>query len=169
MPEKYRGASKGKFTLTQLAEIEGFLMGWCEGVFLHGTQGTGKTFMATAMLQAWALSGKTGARWTTSPGMLAEIRSTYHPQAKHQEMEVIEKYALAPLLLIDDIGAEKITDWSVPAQYQIISDRVNWNRKTIITSNLSLDEIAEWNPRIASRLSGFRVIEMTGEDRRMAK
>lgn len=170
VPAKYREARKGTFSADQVKIMADFSTGLIDSLFICGNQGTGKTFLATATLQAFARAqeNKT-ALWTTAGMMLAAIRATYHAQAKEQELAVMHKFSECGCLLIDDMGAEKVSDWSIPMMYEIIASRTNWNRPTIITSNLTVAQIAEWNPRIASRLAGGVVYRMDGADRRMAK
>lgn len=170
IPAKYREARKGTFPADQFAITTDFATGQIDSLFICGNQGTGKTFLATATLQAFARANESKiGSWTTAGMMLAAIRSTYHPQAKEQELSVMHKFSDCGCLLIDDLGAEKVSDWSIPMMYEIIAARTNWNRPTIITSNLTVAQIADWNPRIASRLAGGVVYRMDGEDRRVAK
>ena len=140
------------------------------GIFLHGATGTGKTTLATSIFTSRIPKtiGKTmGSRWSTMTGILSDIRDTYNSGANKTENDVIKEYSDFPLLLIDDLGAEKITDWSISALYSILSTRINYMRYTIVTSNLDLKDIHDWNPRIASRLAGLQVHKMAGSDRRI--
>ena len=75
VPAKYREARKGTFSADQVKIMEDFSTGFIDNLFIWGTQGTGKTFLATATLQAFASAqeGKIGS-WTTAGMMLAAIR-----------------------------------------------------------------------------------------------
>ena len=140
------------------------------GIFLTGATGTGKTTLGTAIFieKFNGVIGKEwGALWTTMGTILADIRNTYQPGAKVTEKEIMKKYSEYPLLFIDDLGAEKVTDWSISALYSILSTRINYMRYTIVTSNLSLSDINNWEARIASRLAGLQVHKMAGSDRRI--
>ncbi len=141
------------------------------GVFLVGANGTRKTTLATKIMSAkmdkFASTGRVDALWTTSGEILAEIKSTYSKNSTFSEKDMMDKFSKIGMLLIDDLGAEKVTDWSLSAFYSILSSRINHMKYTIVTSNLDLGQLNEWEPRIASRLAGFQVIEMTGKDWRI--
>jgi DNA replication protein DnaC len=96
-----------------------------------------------------------------------EIRATF--SGTGSESDVVRKYQRMPYMVLDDLGAEKMTDWSVSSLYVVLSGRYNANRPTIVTSNLTLAQIAEWEPRIASRLGGMCVVQLDGKDKRLAK
>jgi len=69
--------------------------------------------------------------------------------------------------VLDDLGAEKTSDWTGQSIYTLISRRINDCKPTIVTSNLSLSEIDAVDPRRASRLGGMVYYKMTGHDRRL--
>jgi predicted ATPase len=142
-------------------------------IYLYGSCGTGKTHFAATLMKEWlseyVTEDKYEAKWTNAPYILARIRETYSSHATESELDVINTFSRFKMLVIDDLGAEKVTDWSISALYQIISNRINECKVTIVTSNLSLEKLAEWNERISSRMSGFFVGEMKGEDRRLKK
>ena len=65
------------------------------------------------------------------------------------------------------MGAEKTTEYVRAVLYEIINERLMSGKQTIVTSNMSLDEIgANIDDRLASRLSSYHIIELTGADRR---
>jgi predicted ATPase len=138
-----------------------------EGLFLHGPAGTGKTHLAVAAMHA--LPRHRGERFVSVPELLMELRNTFRDGERVSEIDIIDRYASAPLLILDDLGAEKSTDFAIQALYIIIDRRYARMLPTIITSNLSVDEIAEKvGDRIASRIAGMcKVIEMQGKDRRI--
>ena len=72
-------------------------------------------------------------------------------------------------MIIDDIGAEKLTEFVRQTFYYIINEREQWLKKTIITSNYSLDELDEYiDGRISSRIAGMcEIVELGGKDRRV--
>ena len=169
-PPLYLEASKKVFTGINLKAQEASRLSTHGGIFLHGLTGTGKTTLATSILtdKFKSVIGKEwGAMWSTMSGILADIRGTYQKASQRTEIEVMSSYSDYPVLLIDDLGAEKVTDWSISALYSILSTRINYMRYTIVTSNLDLPAINEWNPRIASRLAGLQVHKMAGSDRRI--
>jgi len=85
--------------------------------------------------------------------------------------EVIAKYTSKPLLILDDFGSEKITEFSRQSMYAII-DRIYRNcTQLIVTSNLSLGKISELlDDRISSRLAEMcEVVKLDGKDWRVNK
>lgn len=85
------------------------------------------------------------------------------------EKPVLDKYTAPSVLLIDDVGAEKISDWSRQIFYTLIDRRYVNMKPTIITSNLSMAEFAEkFDDRVASRIADMgEVITLSGKDRRV--
>jgi DNA replication protein DnaC len=104
------------------------------------------------------------------PELLLSLRESYSKNDT-SEGEIISKYTEGSLLVLDDLGAEKSTEWSINILYIIIDRRYRDEKKTIITSNLSLDELADkLDDRIASRIAGMcTVVPMGGADRRLIK
>ena len=78
------------------------------------------------------------------------------------------KYLECDLLIIDDLGTEMTTQFTISALYTLINTRMMENRATIISTNLATGEIeSRYNPQIASRIVGaFRLIKFAGEDLR---
>lgn len=148
---------------------------WCERVLaghrgslvILGTVGTGKTHEAFAAWRALVLAGYGGgqARWASVPAMLEGLRPGREPA-------LTEADAIAcPLLLLDDLAAERGSDWTVEVLYRILDARYSWERPTIVTSNTPPGEVRErLGDRIASRLNGIgEVVAMTGPDRRAVR
>jgi hypothetical protein len=106
----------------------------------------------------------------TAPDMYALMRPDGSENGPEYEVKRLKRI---PLLLIDDVGTEKISDFTEEATYRLLNERYNESRPLIITSNLPAraergptlaDRLGE---RIASRLSQMTtVVEMTGADRR---
>ena len=145
------------------------------GLFINGAAGVGKTHLATAFFwenlhrAAYRPSGRYEdvlAEWATAPDVLLRLRATFNGQGN--ESDVVKELADVRLLVLDDLGAERQSEWTALALYTILSRRVNWMRPTIVTSNLTLDEIDAADPRLASRLGGMAQITLTGADRRLA-
>jgi DNA replication protein DnaC len=148
-----------------------------DGLFLTGATGTGKTHLATAWLVRRLPSslyvddhGKIQAHglwWDTAPEILGELRGTFGDRGAGSEQSVIWRLGGMELLVIDDLGAEQTTDWTGQALYRLICRRINECRPTIVTSNLSLEELDRRDPRLASRLGGMAYQRLEGADRRM--
>jgi DNA replication protein DnaC len=154
-----------------------------KGYFIYGKVGRGKTqlsvnIMAAVFMNAepfrvergiYALSVR-GA-YITMPAFLREIKGTFDEGADQSESEVIEKYAGVDVLILDDLGVEKFTEWSQEKLYELLDARYAAMRQTIITSNFDLDQLAGLtHDRITSRISEMCTVKkMGGNDRRLNK
>lgn len=126
-----------------------------ESILLRGNTGCGKTHLAVAMMQECRAPEQS---FITVPELLLEIRSSFSGGTEG-EAEIIRRYSVAPLLVLDDLGAEQDTAYAITTLYLIIDRRNREDRKTIITTNLKMEEIeAAMGARIASRLSEMRII-----------
>jgi DNA replication protein DnaC len=148
-------------------------------VLLTGKTGCGKTHLAVSIYRSLIeRCCDVPCKFITTPELLLEIRSTFGGNKKRNswepdddtsitEEEVIDKYSGCGLLILDDLGSEKTSDFTIQTLYLII-DRRNRNLKpTIITTNLSLEEIEEKiDARMASRLSDMKVIKLNMPDYR---
>lgn len=109
------------------------------GLMLVGNSGAGKTHLAAAILNAViAEAPHIPVIGATMGELLAKLRSTYGEEG-HGEDELVRAYAEVPLLLIDDLGSEQMTDWTADRIYQIVNRRYNYNKPTLVTGNYSDD------------------------------
>ena len=83
----------------------------------------------------------------------------------------LDKYYDCDLLIIDDLGTEFISSYTVSCLYDLINKRINMNKSTIINTNLDADQLLKtYNDRIFSRLFGeFKVLLFSGTDIREQK
>ena len=110
------------------------------GIYFEGTCGTGKTHLAVAI--ALELLGRgIPVICKTSIDLLADIKRSY--DGKYDEYQILDVYKTVDLLIIDDLGKEQVTDWSMPMLYSILNDRYEQTRPTIITTNYNEEMLKE--------------------------
>jgi len=157
--ENYQGNDK---LVNELRNEKGNLV-------LRGNTGCGKTHLAVAIL-ATQKCGLFDLRFITVPDLLLKIRSSFSENSKESEEEIIKEFSSIPVLVLDDLGAEKTSEFAVTTLYIILDRRIRDCRKTIITTNLSKEEIEQtFGARIASRLSCMENIKINMPDYRKKK
>lgn len=132
-----------------------------------GGIGTGKTHQAFGLLRAFAVSGL-HARWEVATA--ADYYAALRPRSGVDHESEYQRFAEAHLLILDDVGAEKPSEWTEEQLYRLINHRYVHGRRTIITTNLTGPAVVErLGERIASRLRQMchRVVLNSG-DRRTA-
>jgi len=136
------------------------------GLYLFGHAGSGKTHLAAAIANALVL--KTEVRFVTAPELLLEIRKTFNTQG---DTGLLDKLSKTKLLIIDDLGSEKPTEWVQETLFVLIDRRYTHLLPTVITSNYSLDQLKErLGYRIASRIAEMStMVELRGNDYRIRK
>ena len=162
-----------------------------QGLLFTGSVGIGKTHLAVGILRA--LIGERGARglFCDYRELLKEIQHSYNTQVATTELEILRPVFDAEVLVLDELGASKPTDWVWDTVALILNTRYNDKRTTIITTNFPIihpvngpiasptrgndrpayeetlkDRIGE---RMLSRLSEMcGVVEMNGKDFRQS-
>lgn len=113
-----------------------------EGLYFEGTCGTGKTHLAVAIAMKLINQG-VPVICKTSIDLLASIKQSYERDSTVNEEDIIEAYNTVDLLVIDDLGKERATEWSVPILYRIINDRYENMLPTVITTNYNTDDLID--------------------------
>ena len=105
------------------------------GCCSKGRPGVGKTHLAVAVLkQVIQTTGARGLFYDTRD-LLRVIRSTYNPSIRTTELDILRPVMDADLLVLDDLGAEKTSEWVEETMNLIVNTRYNEKRLTIFTSN----------------------------------
>jgi DNA replication protein DnaC len=137
------------------------------GLWLMGPVGTGKTTLAMLVSQAALKAGRSVAIYSL-PRLLNEIRDTHRAERSH--VDLLDRLTAVDLLHIDDVGAERTTDWVLEELYSIVNARYEDERSMVITTNI-LDREAlceQITERTVSRLTEMcDELPLLGHDRRM--
>lgn len=177
IPERFKNA-KYDDVPAQIRQLFEAMPQTRRGIYIHGAVGTGKTHIAYALKSKWDVpnqntdNGYIPGRWSQFYNMtelLREIRLDIRrdwSNRKGYDQELLESPNMA---ILDDVGAEKITDWVAETFYLIVNKRYNDMIPTIFTSNLAIPDLAEKiGNRTASRIVEMcDVVELVGADRRV--
>jgi DNA replication protein DnaC len=124
----------------------------CRGLIMEGPVGCGKSHLAVAILREVIEKGYSGLYYN-SPDLLAEIRATYSNDEGPSEDTILEEVAGVDLLVLDDLGAEKVSGFVLDRFYLIINKRYENCKPIIVTTNLDQETlINRLGERIVSRL-----------------
>jgi DNA replication protein DnaC len=124
-----------------------------EGLWFAGDVGTGKTSLAMLVSKAAIDAGHSAAIYSV-PRLIAEIKSTYDRDSDDSYMKLFRRLCSVDLLHLDDLGAERPTEWVLEQLYSIVNERWQDGRSIVVTSNLiDLDEVRKQvGARTVSRL-----------------
>jgi DNA replication protein DnaC len=137
------------------------------GLWFMGHVGTGKTTLAMLVSKAASDAGRSVAIYSL-PRLLNEIRDTHRAERSH--VDLLDRLTAVDLLHIDDVGAERTTDWVLEELYSIVNSRYEDKRSIVITTNiLDRDALCEQiTARTVSRLTEMcDELPLLGHDHRM--
>jgi DNA replication protein DnaC len=145
------------------------------GLLFMGSCGVGKTHLSVAILRELVEKKGASGLFYEFGSLLKEIQNSYNPLSQTSELEVLAPVIEAEVLVLDELGATKPTDWVRDTMMQIINTRYNERRLTIFTTNYvdERSQPAEENledrtgARLRSRLYEMcRTVHIDGEDYR---
>ena len=152
--------------------VDNFGRGGVKNLYFHGTPGLGKTFLSACIARAVSEQGHSVV-YDTAGNIFAQFeqRKFQRFEDSRDARDETRRYLNCDLLILDDLGSELTTQFTQSALYELINTRLVAGRKTVISSNLSLGEMAQrYSPQIASRISGeFHDLWFFGEDIRVLK
>jgi len=106
-----------------------------KGLLFTGTMGVGKTHLAVGLLLALITERGAQALFCDYRELLKQIQESYNPSTQVTELQVLRPVFQAEVLLIDDLGYIKPTEWVWDTVALILNARYNANKTTIITTN----------------------------------
>lgn len=138
-------------------------------VILHGPSGTGKSWLAVALMRGQIEAGVAGL-FANVPGLLNRIRRSYGERGNNND-DLVEAAITVPLLVLDDCGRERVTDWTVDTMYRIANGRNASELPTIITTNTTTAELSTvlTYPVYSRFRENAEMIEIGGKDRRAVR
>src|SRR5579864_1236595 len=131
-----------------------------KGLLFIGPSGVGKTHLAVAALKELIHRGHAGL-FCDYRELLKEIQASYNPASESTEMKILEPIRTVEILVLDDLGASKPSDWVRDIVGIVLNARYNENRTTIITTNYLDNPVSEGE---ATRLPSGKLVPPTRED-----
>ncbi len=143
-----------------------------KNLYLHGAPGLGKTFLSACIARAVSEQGHSVV-YDTAGNIFSQFEDRkFQRGGDNQEArDETRRYLNCDLLILDDLGSELTTQFTQTALYELINTRLVAGRHTVISSNLSMQEVAQrYSPQIASRISGeYHDLFFFGQDIRALK
>jgi len=142
-----------------------------QGLLLWGSPGVGKTYAMAALARFYILRKKKCKR-ISYENLCLQIRDTYKPSSKKTELDVIKPLVDCDCLFLEDLGTtvsvgQQESDFSLRTFLVLLDSRLEACRPTFITTNKSVESLGiSFDERVASRLHYFKVLEVSGSDKR---
>ena len=184
IPKAYAGKTLGDYITSEANRKAVDVAKWVieyqdKGALFYGATGTGKTLLAAIVAQEKMKRGISTV-FASVPDLLMDIRDSF---GTGRTAEILRSVQRAPCLVLDDLGAERMSEWVGEQVFAILNYRSNHELQTIITSNYGLTVLAErmtvdtkgkdhsddaQSQRILSRICGMcYIVEVGGGDFRM--
>ncbi len=144
-----------------------------KNLFLSGPPGLGKTFLSACIARTVS-EGGFSVVYDTAGTVFAQFEAQKFLRDSPDGLDARDetrRYLHCDLLILDDLGSELTTQFTQSALYDLINTRLVAGRHTVISSNLSMEDVARrYAPQIASRLDGeYHVLPFFGDDIRLLK
>jgi DNA replication protein DnaC len=146
IPKRFRGVSFDRKPICDLdpyvrRHVRGFTeqidrhLDEGEGLWFHGDVGTGKTSLAMLVAKAADKAGRSIAVYSV-PQLLATIRRTYESNAEDSYDALMRRLTGVDLLVLDDLGAERQTEWVLEQLYMLVNERWQNRGAVLVTTNV---------------------------------
>lgn len=142
-------------------------------LFLSGSTGLGKTFLSACIARTVSENGFSVV-YDTAGNIFAQFeiqKFSRDGEDAREARDGTRRYLGCDLLILDDLGSEMTTPFVQSALYQLVNARLASDRRTVVSSNLTMDDVRRrYTPQISSRLEGeYRVLPFFGEDIRLQR
>lgn len=140
-----------KITKNYILEFDSFRDNG-KGLYYYSREkGSGKTMLALALGNALINMHGMSVKFVTTPELFSEIKKTYDKGSEFKESQLIDSLKDVQVLILDDIGTEKMSGWVNEILYQILNTRMTSKLVTIFTSNVHMSQLNH-DDRIKSRI-----------------
>lgn len=109
------------------------------GLYLYGAPGTGKTMLSSIIINERAYDNRRSHFYTVTD-LILDLQDFENPLRREEKLAKVQS---CPCLVIDDMGAENVTNWVATTLFSILDTRYKDNLQTIINSNFSIDALCE--------------------------
>lgn len=139
-------------------------------LLLTGATGTGKTFLSACIAREVTERGFSVV-YDTAASIFRVMENEYFHRGEEDQSEAVERFLRCDLLIMDDLGTELTTAFVQSALYRIVNTRLTAGKSTVISTNLSPDELSErYTAQIFSRIEGeYEILPCLGDDIRLLK
>jgi DNA replication protein DnaC len=170
IPPRYHDADLRQFDAALIAPIIKWAANPAGFLFVNGPVGTGKTHAACAVKKRLNYDSRYSSL-VFSMDMFQELHKSFGKRTDTEEDAVIRRYApesSKSIVIFDDVGAQKVSEYTTEAWFKIIDRRYRHNAPTMFTTNLTFKELAaNVGDRTASRIASGVRITFDGDDRRI--
>ena len=171
--EYYEGEDLARFEAASQASkkfVEDFKFDY-QNLFFYGTVGTGKSFLSGCIAKELLDLGHSVIYFSAAGLFDLLAKATFEHGNKDRLIRLQQDLSQCELLIIDDLGTEMTNSFVASSLFSILNERHLANRSTIISTNLSLEELRDrYSDRTFSRISSnFKLYKLSGTDIRMYK
>lgn len=169
--DNYKTNNKSQARSKKISErfVEVFDQGQPINILFTGTYGVGKSHLAKSITDGIIKKGHS-AIFISVPKLLTKFRASYNKDSEYSEGDIIEILSDVDVLVLDDLGAERTSEWAWEKLFEIVDSRQGMH--TIYTSNYNTDDLeTKLGTRNFSRVVNrdTTVVEVEGDNHRLGK